>query len=129
MGSITIIYPSNSFPISSQFPLMETQVIRHGDVLLTRIDSIPESETIDHKGEYVLALGEITGHAHRLRVKEPEQLKVTKSKEGVVYLTLMEVGTLTHEEHKTLEIPPGKWEMTFEREWSYIDNDFRKVID
>ena len=102
---------------------------RHGDVLLTRVETMPSSKEEKHTGEYILAYGEVTGHCHRLRVKNPKNLTVTKDKTGNLYLALTEVGTLTHEEHKKIEILPGVYRMTFEREYDYAMESMRKVID
>lgn len=107
---------------------METKYVRHGDVLLSPVESLPEGTTIAHKGEHVLAWGEITGHAHRLRVKNQDNLKVIQAADGL-YLCLMEVGTLTHEEHAKVEIPAGTYKMNFEREFDYAMEDMRQVVD
>lgn len=101
---------------------------RHGDVLLTPIDKLPEGAVVTHNGQHILAYGEATGHAHRLTVTKPENMKVVKVGSDT-YLCLLEVGTLTHEEHKTLEIVPAIYKMTFEREYSYVDEAMKKVVD
>lgn len=100
---------------------------RHGDVLLSRVET-PEGESVQHNGSYILAFGEVTGHKHVLRVKNPENLKVYKNGQ-TLYLMLMEVGTVTHEEHSLIEILPGTYKMDFEREYDYALESMRQSID
>lgn len=100
---------------------------RHGDVLLTRVEKA-EGDPITHDGSYPLAFGEITGHKHLLTVKNPENMKITKVGNNL-FICLMEVGTLSHEEHAKLEIDPGIYKMTTEREFDYCEMDMRTVAD
>lgn len=102
---------------------------RHGDVLLSRIRVLPDGlEEQKHRGECILASGEVTGHHHRLTVKNPANMRVFQ-KEQKIYVMLMEVGTLTHEEHKEVRVPIGTYERTFEREFDYALDSLRTVID
>ncbi len=103
------------------------QFYRHGDVLLTKVNH-QEGEELNHKGSYPLAFGEITGHKHMLSVQNPKNMKITKVGSNL-FICLMEIGTLVHEEHKTIEIEPGIYKMDFEREYDYMLEDMRKVVD
>lgn len=102
--------------------------IRHGDVLLTRIDSLPDGKVIDHKGQHVLAWGEVTGHAHRLTVQNNNEMKVIQ-KDGTFYISLTVPAPLTHEEHSKIEVPSGIYKMTFEREYDYFLETISQVQD
>lgn len=102
--------------------------IRHGDVLLTKVEELPQGQVIKHSGQHVLAWGEVTGHAHRLTVKDRKDLKVVV-KDGITYMSLTVSAPLTHEEHKRLEVPSGVWKMTFEREYDPFMESMRQVID
>jgi hypothetical protein len=106
---------------------MSAQLARHGDVLLVPCYKT-EGELISHKGQFPLAFGEVTGHSHRLTVKNPNNMKVFQTGTNL-YIVLMEVGILTHEEHSTVEIQPGTYRRDMEREYSYIDMDMKQVID
>jgi hypothetical protein len=102
---------------------------RHGDVLLSPIQSVPVSaREIPHSGEYTLAYGEATGHHHRLRVAEPSSMKVFTDK-GTLYVQLMEIGTLVHEEHHQLEIVPAVYRMSMEIEYDPFERMMKKVVD
>src|SRR3990167_6013924 len=87
-----------------------------------------KGEIQKHNGEFVLALGETTGHAHRLKVKEPEQMVVIKDALGNLYIQLLEPGTLTHEEHGTHVIKPSYRKLEHEREHDYFSLETRNVI-
>lgn len=106
--------------------------IRHGDILLTRIDSLPEGEELKHDGSYILAYGEVTGHKHVVTVAEPETLKIVKH-DGAVYMSITvpvdDPAILSHEEHKTIEVPAGFWKISFEQEYDYALENINRVID
>ena len=101
--------------------------VRHGDVLLRPVESVEGSE-VKHTGSYPLAFGEVTGHSHQLRVKDPKDMKVFQVGEKL-FVQLMEVGELTHEEHHKVLVQPGTYERTMEREYDYAMESMRNVID
>ena len=93
---------------------------RHGDVLVVRIDEIPQDvKKLDH---LVLAWGEVTGHKHQLDVGE-----LFETKNGKLYFRLNKKGRLSHEEHKTIELPAGNYEVIGQRE--YYPAEIRRVRD
>lgn len=71
--------------------------------------------------ENVLAYGEKTGHAHRIDVDVFEDESGLKSFEGKT--------KITHEEHKPIEIPDGKWTSGIVNEYDYFQDLERKVAD
>lgn len=80
---------------------------RHGDLLLEKVDSLPKGLKI--KKDNVLLEGEITGHAHRVKTGA----KVWQDKNGNVYMAVVTpTAPLTHEEHKTIEVPRGTYKIT-----------------
>ena len=104
------------------------QYIRHGDVVLQKVDSIPsDAVPMEHNGQIILAEGEVTGHMHRLTASKDALKGFTK--DGTIFFSLTIPAPLTHEEHKTIEVPSGVWRRVFEREWDYAQNDMRKVQD
>lgn len=42
---------------------------RHGDLSFHPTKEVEGLEKVEFKGEYILALGEHTGHAHRLKAR------------------------------------------------------------
>lgn len=78
----------------------------------------------DPRGRIVLAEGEVTGHAHvilddgAVLLSDGEQLAVLDVERKVA---------LTHEEHRTLTVEPGQWEVRRQREYSVFGP--RRVLD
>ena len=97
-------------------------IVRQGDVLLVKVDAIPETakpaEKKDQAGNQriVLAYGEVTGHAHAIHNLDSVDVFVTG--EGVMYLQVKEEAKLQHEEHGSIALPPGNYERTIQREYS-----------
>ncbi|HEY9829285.1 MAG TPA: hypothetical protein V6D26_01815 [Stenomitos sp.] len=102
------------------------QPIRQGDVILLSIkptDSIAAVEDLGKRLPHLtLAEGEVTGHSHRISEGQAELYE----KDGTLYLrVLSETATLTHEEHKAIQIPQGSWMVRIQREyepegWRYV---------
>ena len=99
-----------------------------GDIQLEPCEQV-QGKVIAHSGEYILALGETTGHAHRIKVAEPSQMVVIKDNAGNLFLHLLGEGTLTHEEHGTHKVSPGWYKLGREREFCYFEMFTRQVID
>ena len=98
---------------------MKKQTAKHyrqGDVLITRVSSIPATaKRVEKPGRVILALGEATGHHHSL----PENA-ATKYEDGPAsYIEIAEaLAMLEHQEHSTIELPRGKYRVTIQREYS-----------
>lgn len=85
---------------------------RHGDVQLTRVDSMPKGvASLGSRKE--LAYGEVTGHAHRIDVGE-----LFQTKNGDLYLKVDKLAKLSHEEHKTQVIEPGVYRVAIKRQYN-----------
>ena len=103
--------------------------IRHGDINMHVVEKI-EGEIVKHEGSFVLGLGETTGHRHILTVEKPKDLIIRKDSKGNYYFELLSEGKLTHEEHKTLIVPPGIYRKFQEEEVDHFAQSItRKVID
>ena len=68
-----------------------------------------------------LAEGESTGHAHRVQVKVLEREDGVREFEGPT--------TVTHEEHKPIELPSRKWNSDKVIETDHLTKMERKVVD
>lgn len=95
--------------------------IRQGDVILKPLPSTVPS--LGHQLPHLtLAEGEVTGHSHRISNGQAELFE----KEGTLYLRVLSPqATLIHEEHNTLLIPQGIWQVQIQREyepegWRYV---------
>lgn len=106
------------------------EVMRQGDVLLVPTSEVPagrEVKTAD--GRVILAYGEVTGHAHAF-AKEIAQLGTvvhTRTKNGREFLQVVEEAPLVHEEHDTVVVAPGCYEVR--RQVEYSPEEIRNVAD
>ena len=83
---------------------------RHGDLLIAKIDEIPsEAKRINR---LILAYGEATGHAHALQDGELFDM------DGTLFFSLAVETELTHQEHDTIIIPPGDYQVIRQREYT-----------
>ena len=97
------------------------KVYRQGDVWLYPIEKITlkgkRRNRVTKKDGVVLALGEATGHAHRIRTTGVKDYGKIGLMERVI--TVPETGAqLTHEEHDTIDLPGGAYEVRIQREYS-----------
>lgn len=105
------------------------KTFRHGDLNLHPIIKL-EGEKVEHSNRFVLQEGETTGHKHVLSVPNLEDMDVRKLADGSYCFTLKTMGTLTHEDHKTLEVPAGTYRIVQERELDHFGLSVeRKVVD
>lgn len=100
--------------------------IQQGDVLIERIDEIPESaKKLDHGR---LAEGEKTNHHHSLTNLgiamllmngDNMFLQVAEGKEAVI----------EHQEHNPVKVPAGNYQVKIVQEWDPFNEEARKVLD
>jgi len=94
---------------------------RQGDLLIVKIDRIPEDAL--SRESRVLAEGEATGHMHELDSGE------VYGRDGMLYFKVAEGGsaTLKHPEHKPVEFDEGSYRVVRQREyepkaWRYVSD-------
>jgi hypothetical protein len=104
------------------------QAYRHGDVPFHPIEEL-KGKKIKHNGEHILAWGDKTGHNHKIIVEDPTTLDIYQVSENTWCLDLRSNATVTHPEHKTLEIIPGRYFVGREREVDPFTQAVRQVID
>lgn len=104
------------------------KILRQGDVLLVKIETIPDNlipVTPTEKG-FILAEGEATGHHHAIRDIANVAMFAAKT-EGKLYLILTQPNKLEHEEHSKIDLPIGNYEVIRQRE--YHPDAIRNVAD
>lgn len=93
---------------------------QQGDILLKqykgKIPGDPSKDSLLHKGQ---------NHHHRL---SGGVYLLFDGKEGK-FLDVVEDTSLTHEEHKTISIPCGKYKIEFVQEYDHWLEESRAVID
>ncbi len=93
----------------------KVELYRQGDVLIRRIDSLPEQKAVRRQSGNILE-GEATGHIHRVE----DQTKAEVLEVGdALYLHVGSDGVrVIHEEHGPIVLPPGYFEIVRQREYS-----------
>lgn len=111
--------------------------LQQGDVLFHEVE-LPKGEFEKLKTSTVQE-GEHTGHAHRLQFRHDDipggsaktNFVILQNKEsGIRYLKVTnEPVNLAHEEHKTIAIPPGEYEIRIVQEYDHFAEEARQVQD
>jgi hypothetical protein len=104
--------------------MVDNFMVRQGDVLLRKVDKLPDGKRKRRASGEVLE-GEVTGHVHR--ITDLEAAEVLEIGDGL-FVSVSDNGvSLIHEEHKTIELPPGNYEVVRQREYS--PEEIRNVQD
>lgn len=105
------------------------KLYRQGDVLLVKLENSiqfhdygnPQDGCIgahrherDSQGRVVLARGETTGHAHAIH--DPGVVAWSLLSDDRTILDVPQDAKLVHEEHETIELPPGQYQVIRQRE-------------
>jgi hypothetical protein len=109
-----------------------TNYLRHGDLSFKKINELPKGIKTIKKNckEFVLALGETTGHRHLMLADRPETKINIYEAEGKQYLEIIGgQATVQHEEHKTITFEPGIYIKENEREFDYFQEEITMVQD
>jgi hypothetical protein len=93
---------------------------RQGDVLIIPVRSIPENlEPVDREGgRVVLAHGEATGHAHAIADEGAALFRDASRAADFMTVSGDAPVALEHDEHGTIMIPPGHYQVVRQREYS-----------
>ena len=97
--------------------------LQQGDVLIRSVDSLPKH--ITKKPHTIVAYGEVTGHKHEVMGDGVEVFEC----DGVLYVSAPHGGTIRHEEHHSIEIPPGYYSIGIVREYDHFLEESRSVAD
>ena len=111
-------------------------IVRHGDVLLKKISEIPNKEAMKVKADNILEYGEVSGHSHQLTgdaraitVYSDPNTQQTADYVEIDATQLVNPVELVHEEHNTIQLDPGLYEVVRQRELNPYDDAVRKVQD
>lgn len=116
--------------------------LQQGDVLFHRVATIPKAN-VKRVHDPVVQHGEHTGHAHRLAFRHGEKMGsaamdahatnweiVVDKTTGERFLSVKkEPVALSHEEHKTISIPPGNYRIGIVQEYDHFAEEARQVMD
>ena len=101
--------------------------VRQGDILIYRIEQLPQGDAQTRTGRVILAEGEATGHAHVLEI--PEGVTVEWVEGTLVDRFHLPVAmTVTHQEHDEVVLEPGDYELVHQFECP-LPGVARRVLD
>jgi predicted phosphodiesterase len=100
---------------------------RHGDVFIFKTNKL-SSTNLKKQRQILLALGEVTGHSHKLEMVNGGDISYLENGDDSYSFELTKEGFLTHEEHDTIKLPPGQYISIIQTEYDPINN-IKKVID
>lgn len=111
---------------------------RQGDVMLVRVERIPTEAKEVRRGELVIALGEVTGHRHRIVDDEAVMFStapvapitdddIERVRDAAIFVKLTRRSQLVHEEHAAIDLPVGTYRVVRQREYSPAE--IRRVAD
>lgn len=98
---------------------------QQGDVILRRINSIPNGAKKIADTKLMLAEGEVSNHYHGITQLGSEMFQL----DNRVFIKLAEPATITHQEHKPVHLEPGIWEVGRVQEFDYLSMMARTVRD
>ena len=100
--------------------------LAQGDILFTKVEAMPKKgEKVDaQNGQYIVAEGEATGHMHAIDAGKVANILLSDEN---LYMDLPEGGSITHQEHGTIDLGAGVWEAKRQRE--YIRGEIQNVAD
>ena len=100
---------------------------RHGDLSFHPIKELPKGlKEVQHKGSFVLAEGEHTGHKH---VVTSEKMKIFQDASGRYVLQFGSPAKIAHEEHTTITLQPGIYVQEIEQERDPFLDRIKEVLD
>ena len=111
-------------------PPKTPKIYRQGDVLLIEVFETLEERAIPLNAIKIegttIALGEVTGHHHTFESQEVEVMEMGDLK----WVVATEVAPLTHQEHATIMVDPGTYEVRIQREYEpTLEDKSRPVWD
>ena len=99
--------------------------IRQGDVLFIPINTIPNASF--KKKVLVVAEGEFTGHHHQFMENQASIVTLYQMDEQL-FSDISQDAVLIHDEHDSIKIPSGKYEIKIQRELDLL-GQIQKVMD
>lgn len=96
------------------------KIYRQGDCMLLEVKALPEGAARQKvRGKKLtLLLGEATGHHHRFEFVNTDHNVKLFHAGAARYVEVVKPARLLHEEHSTVDVPPGVYQIPVQVEWS-----------
>lgn len=106
----------------------EKMYYQQGDIIIESVEEVPQDakQVLPEGGQFVLAEGEATGHAHAIEVQE--EVKVLTLADALFIKAGVPV-TVVHEEHDPITVAPGVYRVGAVREYDHFAEESRRVMD
>jgi len=91
--------------------MSEFRMYRQGDVLFVKRSVIPKKAK--KLSDLIIAEGEVTGHLHQVKEKSARLYEDGNAK----WLKANSPITIIHDEHKSIRLPRGNYEVIIQREY------------
>lgn len=103
---------------------------QQGDVTFEKVGEVPKEAKLGKAKQrgFVLMEGEVTGHAHCIAETDPSICELYE-KDGQLFVKAHKPVVVTHEEHNPMTLDPGIWKIGQVKEFDYLQNMVRSVID
>ena len=105
-------------------------LIQQGDVLFMSITDLPAN--CKSRNNPILVKGETTGHHHAIATDtllESLEDILYEDKHGDLYIKNEKPITITHQEHRAIDVPPGIWKVERVKEYDHFLEESRFVHD
>lgn len=104
-------------------------IIRSGDIILKSIEKPENLKSLGKFSEYILALGETTGHKHTLVAEPTQMFEILEDEKGRKFIQMSGEGKITHQEHKEVKVMPDFYILGNEQEYNYFSQEVQRVVD
>ena len=104
---------------------MKELIVRQGDLLLRKVEKLPK-QAKRIKSDVILE-GEATGHAHR--IMDGELFRFWSQSGEQLFVKADKGAMLVHEEHASIELVPGLYEVIRQREYDPDTETTQWVMD
>lgn len=103
--------------------MQKKKMYRQGDVLFIEISGLPkEAGKATEQKNPVLVEGEATGHAHRVESLDTAHIFAIST---LLYVQAVRETHIVHDEHDTIILPPGNYQVVRQREYVAPDEGNR----
>lgn len=113
---------------------MKQEIVRHGEVILKPIDTLPQNLTLkESTSEAIIAHSE-TGHHHVLKTQVKNAVKIYTTLDGETFVQVEDIAQLLHKKtgkdvHKTHNVNPGAYKIILKKEFNYYSGLMQSVRD